>query len=128
MGQGFNGTKKVIDVPANGTLRDILATGPLTYFEIVESQITAAGAPNVPQGITYSLPNDDFAQLHEAIPGEVVQIGDRAARHGSKGGGSMLGNGPNVIVGIGATAATTIAKVQSLTSTPTSVEVTQWYE
>lgn len=123
---GFNGTKQIIDIPAAGTLQDILLTGPADYVEIVESQLTSAGAANVPQGFQYKLPNDEFVRLFEKIPGQTLEIGDRQGHY--KGRGSVLGNGPDTPgAGVPPRAATVVAKVQSLTATPTSVEVTQWY-
>jgi len=124
---GGNFTKTIIDVGAAGAPTAILATGPVVYFEIEESQETAAGAANVPQGLNYKLPNDAFAHKIPLIPGDVAGIGDRKARTGEHGGGSILGNGTSFIIGLGATAATTIAKIESLTATPTSVILTQYY-
>jgi hypothetical protein len=124
---GFNGTRTVVDIHATGTLTAVLATGPVVYVEVEESQVTAAGAVNTPQGFQFKLPNDDFTQLLEVIPGEVMTFGDRHGSHAGPGSGSILGNGPSYIIGIGATAATTLFEAQSLTATATSIVVTQYY-
>lgn len=122
---GGNFTRNIIDIPANGALLAILATGPVRYVKVKESQLTAAGAANEPQGFEYTLPNDNFTQLLETIPGDTLGIGDPMSLRGSHG--SILGNGPNVILGVGPTPATTLFKAQALTAAPTSIEVTQYY-
>lgn len=123
---GFNGTKQIIDIAANGTLTPILATGPLVYFEVKESQLTSTGAVNVPQGFEYKLPNDGFKALFATIPGETLKIGDRKGHY--KGSGSILGNGPESPgAGVPPRVAKTLLEAQSLTGTATSLEVTQWY-
>jgi hypothetical protein len=123
---GFNGRRKIIDIPANGTLLSILATGPVRYIEVKESQVTSAGAPNVPQGFEYRLPNDGFTQTLATIPGELLEIGDPMSKRGPRG--SMIGNGPDMPgMGLPAQPATTLFKAESLTATPTSIEVTQYY-
>ena len=122
---GFNGTRQIIDIFANGTMTSILATGPAKFVIVKESQLTSIGAPNTPQGFTYTTPNDAFAQLHETIPGDTLELGDASSRYNRDG--SILGNGPGFIIGIGATSATILFKAQSLGATPTSIEVTQYY-
>ncbi len=126
MGQVFNGTKQIIDIPANGTLQAILATGPAVYVTVKESQLTSTGAANVPQGFQYKLPNDKFTRLFETIPGDTLEIGDRMAGHSHHG--SPLGNGPDAPgAGVPARAATTLFTAQAVGGTGTSIEVTQYY-
>lgn len=122
---GFNGTRKIIDIAGDAGETDLMATGPVRYIEIEESPITADGSANTLQGFQYQLPNDSFTQWQEATKGETVEIGDPMALRGSHG--SILGNGPNVLVGIGPTPATVLAKLRSATGTGTSVTVTQHY-
>lgn len=124
---GFNGTRQIVDIPAAGTLLNIVATGPARYVIVKESALTAAGAANVAQGFDYKLPNDNFTQLLAASgTPAAMEIGDRqAVAHKF---GILLGNGPDVIVGvIGGIPATVLFKAQSATATPTSIEVTQYY-
>lgn len=124
---GFNGTRQIIDLAAAGALTDILATGPVKYILVKESQLTSAGAANVPQGFEYKLPNDGFTQLLETIPNDVLEIGDISARFNRDG--SILGNGPSYIQGspTGVTPATVLFKAQSAGATATSIEVSQFY-
>lgn len=127
---GFNGTRQIIDIPGSGSaLQAILATLPVRYVKVVESLLTAAGAPNVLQGFNYEIPNDDttngFGQLLNIPPGVVLELGDPMSLHGVHG--ALLGNGPNVIVGIpGGTPATTLFTARSATATGTSIEITQY--
>lgn len=123
---GFNGTRQIIDIAATGAaLTPILATGPVRYVLVRESQKTAAGAANVPVGFEYTLPNDGFIQALETIPGDTMEIGDPMALHDASHG-SILGNGPNPNIGIGTSAATTLFKAGSIAAA-TSIEVTQYY-
>lgn len=124
--QGFNGTKTIVAVPGSGVPPvALLATGPVRYVKIVESQLTPAGAANAAQGFEYALPNDGFVANFGVVPYDVAEIGDPMALRGSHG--TMLGNGPNVNIGIGATPAATLANLRSLTATPTYVVVDQYY-
>ena len=124
---GGNFTRTVIDIGVNGAPTKVLATGPVVYVEIEESQVTAENAANVPQGFLYRLPNDGFVQQLEVIPGDTASIGDRQGKHAGGGFGSILGNGSSFLIGVGATAATELFDAQSLTATATSIVVTQWY-
>lgn len=126
----FNGTKKVIDIVATGAnWTVILATGPVVYASVKESQVTSAGAANVPQGFVYQLWDTNarvWGQTLETIPGELLTIGDemtQGSRHGS-----MIGNGPQTLgMGMPPTAATPLFRAQALTATVTSLEVSQFY-
>lgn len=125
----FNGTRQVIDVVAVGAFTTVLATGPVTYVKVKESQVTTEGAANVPQGFLYQLwlnATRTWGPLLETIPGDVMTIGDEmtsGSRHGS-----IVGNGAQTLgMGMPPTAATPLFRVQSLTATPTSIEVSQYY-
>jgi len=124
---GGNFTRTVIDIGANGAPTKILATGPVVYIEVVESQVTAENAANVPQGFLYRLPNDGFVQELEVVPGDKASIGDRQGKHAGGGFGSILGNASSFLIGVGVTPATVLFDAQSLTGTATSLQITQWY-
>lgn len=125
----FNGTRQVIDIVATGAFTTVLATGPVTYVKVKESQVTAEGAANVPQGILYQLwlnSTRTWGPLLETIPGDVMTIGDEMTQGSHRG--SIVGNGPQTLgMGMPPTAATPLFRVQSLTATPTSIEVSQYY-
>jgi hypothetical protein len=125
----FNGTRQNIDILATGTFTVVLATGPVTYVKVKESQVTAEGAANVPQGFQYQLwinSTSTWGPLLETIPDEVMTIGDEmtsGSRHGS-----IVGNGPQTLgMGMPPTPATPLFRAQALTATATSLEVTQYY-
>ena len=137
MGAGFNGTRKVIDIPASsGAFLPILATGLCRRVVVEESPITAEGAANTLVGlIDYQIPNDNFATTLRAIGandetsmGQIVpasfELSDSSGYHGPTG--SVIGNGPGVLLGIGPTPATTLCNVRS-GGAATSVVVTQYY-
>lgn len=122
---GFNGREYIVDINGSGgAYTPILAPGPTRYVKAIESVLTAAGAANVPQGITYLLPNDattlGFGQALPLTVNNVLEIGDYAGTARSDQG-SLLGNGPGVLIGIGATPATTLFMARSATVTPTSL-------
>lgn len=137
---GFNGTRQIIDIPADGVVfLPIAATGPVRYIKVKESLLTAEGAANDPQGFTYKIPNDGSANgFTTAFP--------VAAPAGSAGGdqqatlelgdplslaskyGSPIGNGEDDLgAGAGTRAATVLFKARSATATATSIEVSQYY-
>lgn len=125
----FNGTRQPIDILAAGAFTIVLATGPVTYVKVKETQVTAEGGVNVPQGFLYQLwinATRTWGPLLETIPGDVMTIGDEmtsGSRHGS-----IVGNGPQTLgMGLPPTAATPLFRAQSLTATPTTVEVSQYY-
>lgn len=128
---GFNGTRQIIDIPGDGSaFQAILATGPVRYIKVVESLLTAEGVANTLQGFNYEIPNDNttpgFSQVLNIPPSVVLELGDPMSLHGIHG--ALLGNGPNVVVGIiGGTPATTLFTARSQTATATSIEVTQYY-
>jgi len=141
MPAGFNGTQQILDIPANtGAFLAVLATGPVRRLTIEESPRTAEGAENALVGeIDYQIPNDGsgagFTTVFQAIgandetaQGQVTPaaflLGDRPGDHGPLG--SLLGNGPSFLVGIGTTPATTLCKVRSA-GAATSVLVRQDY-
>lgn len=125
----FNGTKKIIDILANGTWTIVLSTGPVVYCKVKESQLTSAAAANVPQGFQYQLWQNatrDWGPTLETIPGEVLSIGDEMTQ-GSKAG-STIGQGPQTLgMGLPATPATPLFRAQALTAATTSLESTQFY-
>ena len=125
----FNGTKKITDILANGTWTVILATGPVVYVSVKESQVNSVGAANVPQGFQYQLWDTNaraWSQTLETIPGELLTIGDEMTQGSLHG--SIIGNGPQTLgMGMPPTAATPLFRAQSITATATSLEVSQFY-
>lgn len=136
----FNGTKQIINVPANtAAFIPIVATGPLRFLEIIESVLTATGTANVPQGLDYKVGNDQTvagfttlfatvaptAALADAKPAMIV-LGDPMAK--SSRHGTMLGNGQDDMgAGAGSRPATVLLMIRSATGTGTAVEVNQYY-
>lgn len=126
----FNGTQQIIDIPGTGgAFLPLLATGPVRRVEITESQTTAAGANNPPQGFAYEILNDNSplgnAQPFVVSPYNTAVLGDPQVP-GSRWG-STIGNGSSFLIGIGATPATTLCKLRSASATGTSVIVRQYY-
>jgi hypothetical protein len=136
MPAGFNGTRQIMDIPAGGTLA-VLATGPLRYLQVTESTRTSTGVANAPAGLNYTIPNDGspagFTTLFPVNPPSngasdtptKIELGDPMALHGPHG--TMIGNGPGMLPGIGPTLATTLCKVSPATAAGTSVLVEQYY-
>jgi len=130
--------RRIIDLNANGGgLTTIYATWVIRRMEIRESLFTAAGAANVPQGLSYYIADDgtangfttQFATVPPtasesgAIPNEIV-IGSEFSAHGREG--IPIGAGPQPIVGGDTTLGTKMCQLQSFTATPTSVEVLEY--
>lgn len=132
----FNGTKTIVDIAGSAGLTPLLATGPVRFVRGVESVLTFAGAANTLQGFQYQINNGDGTfgpwlpvPTPSAEGGDpvdtIMEIGDPMSLRGPHG--SILGNGPGVLIGIGVTPAQTLANLRSLTATATSVIVTQDY-
>jgi len=127
---GPNTTIRLIDIPANGNLKTIVATGPTRAFKVSESVITAEGANNNPQGFQYKVPNDGSAAgfttlFARAATGDFDQR-NFIAEHGPYGE-VFAGAGNSQAAGIGATAATPLIKIQSATATATTIEITEYF-
>jgi hypothetical protein len=137
---GFAGKRRIVDIPgdASGFL-PILATTTSRRVVIDESQITAEGAPNAPQGvIDYQLPNDGSVngfvtvfratQGAEGIQGAAtlpIEIGNPVAGFGMHG--EIVGQAGQPIIGLpGGTAATTLIKLRSGSATGTSVSIVEY--
>lgn len=133
----FNGTQQTIDLNGDGgAYVNILATGPVRRFKIVESLLKADGVtPVVPQGLTFTLFNG--TQVFQLPPPsttnepgnfpaiEIPDPGDTSF-HGWQG--NVMGNGPDTPgAGVAPTLATVLAKLRSATGTATSVVVYQAY-
>jgi hypothetical protein len=139
---GFAGNRYIVDINGSaGAFVQILAKSPVRRVTIEESPITSAGVNNPLQGlIDYQIPNDNtpngFTTVFRAVGGNTeaaegqvevakIMLGNPIAQHAE--GGEIIGNGPNVIVGmIGGTPATQLANVRSGTATATSVMVTEY--
>lgn len=139
--QGFNGTQQIIDINAStGAFIAILATGPCRKLTVEESPLTKAGGANTLVGlIQYEIPNDTsatgFSEIFEAIGADTIaaqgniqpasfELSDDQGFHGPQG--SILGNGPSFLLGIGATPAATLCMVRS-GGAATSIRVRQIY-
>jgi hypothetical protein len=139
---GFAGNKRIIDINGSGgAFISILATSTVRRLVVDESQITSAGAVNVPQGvIDYKLPNDGTANgfttifragaASEGIIGAEdlpIVLGSPIGQH--EMAGEVIGQLGQPIVGIPSAniaAATTMIQVRSATATGTSVVVTEY--
>lgn len=137
---GFAGNKYIVDINGSGgAFTTILARSPVTRLVIDESQITAEGAANPTQGvIDYLIPNDGttngFTTVFRVTDGTSdvigsadlpIVLGNPIRQHAE--GGELLGNGPNVVVGIiGGTPATPLIQLRSGSVTGTSVVVTEY--
>jgi len=139
MPQGFAGVKRIVDLNANtGAFIAILATTTSRRVIIDESQITAEGAANPPQGvIDYEIPNDGstlgFTTVFRAVAGNgdiigcgnlPIVIGNPMAGHEALG--ELVGQVGQPIIGVGTQAATTIIKLRSGSATATSVVITEF--
>ena len=139
---GYAGNQYILDINGSGgAFVSVLAKSTVRRLIIKESQITSAGAANVPQGaIDYQVPNDDtaagFTTIFRAVqgdnleaPGAVsIELGSRVGQRGAYG--EIIGQLAQPIVGMPATqqaaqAATTMIKLRSGTATGTSVLVTE---
>lgn len=132
----FNGTQTIVDIAGSAGVTPLLATGPVRFVRGIESVLTSTGAANTLQGFQYQLVNGD-GTLGQWIPvttpaaetgdvgDTVMEIGDPMSLRGPHG--SILGNGPNYQIGIGVSPATVLCNLRSLTATPTSVIITQYY-
>jgi len=138
---GFSGNRYLLDINADsGAFVAVLAKSPLRRLVVRESTIKADGSANTLQGlIQYRIPNDDtdagFTTVFQAAGGnDTTAQGDVNAAEITLGSpntafgpwGELLGNGPNVIVGIGETPATHLIDLRSGTATGTTVEITEF--
>ncbi|MGP8225504.1 MAG: hypothetical protein ACLQGT_05050 [Terracidiphilus sp.] len=140
---GPNLTRRLIDINGDaGAYVTINATGPTRAWRIQESIVKGAdGSAVTPQGFTVLIPNDGtaapgfnqvFARPAALIadePGEFpyFENWNHVAEHGPVG--EVMG-GPgnaNSGSGIGATTATPLCKVRSLTATPTTIEIVEYF-
>jgi hypothetical protein len=127
--------KRVINIPT-GAATTILATKPCRGYTVKESILLANGtSANTPQGINVvdqTSPNQPTIQLPPPSttnePGEFptfkVGVDEDASFHGPHG--QILANGPNYVIGQGATAALPLCTVASNTGSNTAVEVTEY--
>lgn len=139
---GFAGVKRIVDINGSaGAFVPILATTTCRRLVIDESQITSAGATNVPQGvIDYKLPNDDSAngftvvfratQGAEGVIGAAtlpIVLGNPVGQFGMAG--EIIGQLGQPIVGMPAntpTTATVMIQLRSGSATATSVTVVEY--
>lgn len=127
--------KRVINIAGSAAVVPIAATKPCRGYTIKESLLKADGTtPNTPVGFIAqdltvpSQPNIQFpAPSTTNEPGDFptfkVGVDEDASFHGPHGLG--LGNGPNYVVGVGATLATTLCNITSA-GAATAVEVTEY--
>ena len=136
---GFAGNSYILDIPADsGAFLAVVAKSVVRQLLIQESQITAEGAANVPQGvIDYQIPNDGtlngFTTVFRAVQGAgapqglPIQLGSTIEQRGPYG--EIIGQPPQPIVGLpGVNNLTTqipMIKLRSGTATGTSVVITE---
>jgi hypothetical protein len=137
---GFQGNRYILDINATaGAWVNILAKSSVRRLVIDESQVTAAGVANVPQGaIDYRLPNDDtpngFTTVFRAVASFEGIIGDAhlpivlGSPLGTDGkDGVIIGQLGQPLLGIvGTLPATTMIQVRSASATATSLVVTEY--
>lgn len=139
---GFSGNRYIVDINGSaGAFVSILAKSTVRRLVIDESQLTAAGAANTPQGvIDYRLPNDDTAngfttvfrssQGAEGIIGAAtlpIVLGSAVGQVGYTG--EVIGQLGQHIIGMPGdviAAATTMIQLRSGSATGTSVLVTEY--
>lgn len=137
---GFGGVRRIVDINGDGgAWVSILATTTSRRVVIDESQITAEGVANVPQGIIqYQIPNDGtpngFTTIFEATQGTQgiegaatlpIELGNPVSSRGERG--EIIGQVGQPIVGVpGGTSATVLIKLRSGTATPTSVLISEY--
>lgn len=128
MGYSVGLAVRQLTVPGSGAAPlTVLGTITSRYAEAIEDYLANG---SVPQGLEVFVPSFDdsgvvtwlgpFAYAPESEP---VQFGDlnRATHHGP-----ILAQGPNVVVGIGVTAAIPICQLRSATVTATVVNFTEF--
>lgn len=138
---GFSGNRYLLDINGDGgAFVAVLAKSPLRRLVVRESTVTAEGAANTLQGlIQYRIPNDGTAAgfttvFQEAGANDTTSQGEVKAAQIELGSpnsavgpwGELIGNGPNVICGIGPTPATHLIDLRSGTATGTTVEITEY--
>ena len=140
---GPNLTRRLIDIGANGAPTNIFATGPVRGWVIRESMISAEAAGNVPQGFQIKIPNDGSVagfqtlfQRDAPVQDSVAPVGytdfpifenwNHIAEHGPVG--EVFGGAGGVSgSGIGTTAPTLLAVIQSATATATTIEIVEYF-
>jgi hypothetical protein len=137
---GFAGNSYLLDINANtGAFIAVQAKSTVRQLIIVESQITAEGAANVPQGVLdYQIPNDGtangFTTVFRAAQGDnseapeaaSIELGSRVGQRGSEG--EIIGQLGQPIIGQPngqLTTATTMIKLRSGSATGTTVKITE---
>jgi hypothetical protein len=140
---GPNLRHRLIDINGSaGVYISVPATGPTRGWRVQESIIKKSdGSAVTPQGFTIQVPNDStdlttgftetFARPAAAVatePGDVpfFENFNWATEHGANGdvfGGAGNSNPSS----IGATTATVLFKIRSLTATATTIELTEYF-
>lgn len=139
---GPNTVVRLIVAPANndaGGPAKITASGPTRGWRIYESPVTTANAAQASQGFEVQIPNDGSANGFTTwfarpangagLPpteNEFSNYND-ASQHGAHG--EVFGTAANATPGVGvpASSATHLANVQSLTATPTTIEIVEYF-
>ena len=132
---GFAGNSYLLDINADsGAFVNVVAKSTVRRLVIEESQITAEGAPNTPQGvIDYQLPNDGtpdgFTTVFRATQGETlpIELGSTVGQRMYQG--EVIGQLGQPIVGAnppGLTNATVMIKLRSGSDTATTVQITEY--
>lgn len=139
---GPNLTRRLIDVNGNaGAYVIVNATGPVRGWRIQESIVKGADASAVtPQGYTVLIPNDGTANGFTQVfarpaaseanePGTFpyFENWNHIAEIGPVG--EVFGGPGNTTAGagVGATNATPLCQVRSLTATPTTIEIVEYF-
>jgi hypothetical protein len=131
--QGFAGNRRIVDIgPNTGAFTSILAQGVVRKLVIDESQITAEGVANVPQGVLqYEIPNDGsangFTTIFEATQGATLPIVLGSTIADDNWMGEIIGQPGQQIIGqANLQPSTTMIKIRSGSATGTSIIVTEY--
>lgn len=137
---GFGGNKRIVDINASsGVFIPVLAQSTVRRLVIKESPLTSAGVANTLIGLLqYKIPNDltvnGFNTIFEAAGANVlttqgnpqtatIDLGNPVSQRGMEG--EIIGQVGQPIVGLPATAATTMVMLRS-GGAATSVEITEY--
>ena len=136
---GPNLIRRLIAVGATGAPTAIYATGPTKGWWMIESPGTLAGDAQTSEGFQVQIPNDDsaagFSQwfTRPAVNAAVSPLEvyfdnwNHIGAHGPYGEVFAGPGNPTAGSGIGATTATLLCNVQSLTGTATVIEIVEYF-
>lgn len=113
--------KRTIAVNASNGAGYVLISSTIFagYVEIQEMPPSTYTGTFTAQGLTYTLPDDNYVTVYVLTPGTILQLGDQILHNRSIG--TVKITFPD-----GSSRTTTYLKVQSATTSATQVEVREW--